>query len=119
MSRDNNGASLWGCGIVVLGALIILVIGLVKLSTARVETITVKDKERVCDTSESCRYLVWDRDGDVYENTDAWLSFKFNSSTLYGELEEGHTYRVKVNGWRVPVTSSYPNILSIESETTP
>ncbi|MFC7582480.1 hypothetical protein ACFQYP_00725 [Nonomuraea antimicrobica] len=119
MSRYNDNTGLWGCGIVVVGALVVLVIGLFKLATARVETITVADRERVCDSSTSCRYLVWDRDGDVYENTDAWLSLKFSSSTLYGELKEGHTYRVRVNGWRVPVTSSYPNILSIESEITP
>ncbi|TMR92854.1 hypothetical protein [Nonomuraea basaltis] len=117
MNRNDN-SSLWGCGILVLGGLILLVVALIKLSTARVETITVKDKERVCDSSNSCRYLVWDRDGDVYENTDAWLSLKFDSSTLYGQLEEGHTYHVKVNGWRVPATSSYPNILSIEGEVT-
>ncbi|MFI6497134.1 hypothetical protein [Nonomuraea typhae] len=116
MNRYNDNTGLWGFGILVLGALIFLVVGLFKLSTARVETITIEDKERVCDSSKSCRYLIWDRDGDVYENTDAWLSLKFDSSTLYGELKEGRTYRVKVNGWRVPATSSYPNILSIEGE---
>ncbi|MFC5661303.1 hypothetical protein, partial [Streptomyces nogalater] len=80
MSRYNDNTGLWGCGIVVVGALVVLVIGLFKLATARVETITVADRERVCDSSTSCRYLVWDRDGDVYENTDAWLSLKFSSS---------------------------------------
>ncbi|MEQ4717869.1 hypothetical protein [Nonomuraea sp. B19D2] len=119
MSRYNDNTGLWGCAVLVVLVLVALIIGVIKLSTGRIETITVADKGRVCDNSGSCRYLVWDRDGDVYENTDAWLSLKFSSSTLYGELKEGRTYRVKVNGWRVPVTSSYPNILSIESEITP
>ncbi|MEV1168564.1 hypothetical protein [Nonomuraea sp. NPDC049784] len=117
MNRHDN-FKLLVFGVAILGLVIAVIVGVAKLNTSRVETITVKDKERVCDNSESCRYLIWDKDGDVYENTDAFLSLKFNSSDIYGELEEGHTYRVKVNGWRVQVTSSYPNILAIEDEVT-
>ncbi|MEU6783433.1 DUF1523 family protein [Nonomuraea angiospora] len=118
MSRYNDHTGLWGCGLVILLVIGALVFGVVKLSTDRVETITVKDKERVCSGSSSCQYLVWDTDGEVYENTDTILAGKFDSSTLYGALEEDHTYKVKVNGWRIPLFSWYPNIVSIESEIT-
>ncbi|MFB4284896.1 hypothetical protein ACBJ59_57180 [Nonomuraea sp. MTCD27] len=106
-------------GLIFFAVILAIIIGvaMVKTGTGRIETATVESKERVCDTRRDCRYLIFTDQG-VYENTDAWLSLKFNSSDMYGALKVGRTYRLKVNGWRVEVTSSYPNILSIEGEVT-
>lgn len=72
-------------------------------------TITVKHKERVL-SKETSKYLVWSED-ETFENRDSLIKGKFNSSDLYGDLEENHTYRCKVYGWRVQFFSWYRNII--------
>lgn len=40
-----------------------------------------------------------------------WLKGKFTPSDLQGELTEGETYRCNVIGFRIPVISTYRNLL--------
>lgn len=83
-------------------------------------TITVKDKERIVDRDgEGSRYLIWSED-ETFENVDSLIKGKFNSSDLYGRLEEGKTYDCKVYGWRNGFFSWYRNIIEckeVENET--
>ena len=78
-------------------------------------TITITNKERVND-GESSKYLIFGKNpnGDtmVFENTDTLLRGKFDSSTIYGNLEIGKTYEITVVGFRVPFLSWYQNIIS-------
>jgi hypothetical protein len=79
--------------------------------------ITVKDKERVVDGSSdnmNSRYLIYTTD-EVFENVDALLFLKYNSSDVYGKLEVGKTYTVKVAGWRVKFFSWYRNIIRVKN----
>lgn len=74
-------------------------------------TFTVKDKERVVDRDgEGSRYLIWSED-ETFENVDSLIKGKFNSSDLYGRLEEGKTYDCKVYGWRNGFFSWYRNLI--------
>lgn len=76
----------------------------------------VVNEQQVCSgvgSSMSCKYLIYTT-GGTFEDVDSLLTGKFNSSDVYGELEIGHTYRLRVRGWRVPFFSQYPNILGIE-----
>ena len=75
--------------------------------------IDVVKTERVSKDGDS-RYLVFTKD-ETFENTDSFLHMKFNSSDLHGALEVGNSYTVKVYGWRIPLFSSYRNIVSIEN----
>ena len=82
------------------------------------ETITIKidDKERITTGSGediSSKYLVYS-DEEVFENTDSWTFFKFNSSDVQNELKAGKEYKVKVAGWRLPFFSSYRNIIEVK-----
>ena len=77
-------------------------------------TIAVEDKERIVNRDAS-KYLIFTEE-EVFENTDEWLYFKFNSSDIYGQLKEGRTYNVTVVGRRIPFFSSYRNILDINAE---
>ena len=80
-------------------------------------TITVTDKTTKVDNNRS-RYLIFDNQ-DVYEITDAIYiigsdagAARFNSSDIYGYMQEGQTYNVHTVGMRVPLLSWYPNIIS-------
>ncbi len=77
-------------------------------STQDTITARVTDKDRVDGT-----YLVF-TDSETFKNTDELIFFKFNSSDVYGQLEEGRTYQFRVVGWRIPFLSTYRNVLAIE-----
>ena len=77
--------------------------------------IVVTDKERITTGSGeniSSKFLVY-TDGEVFENTDSILFFKFRSADLQNQLKVDSSYTVKVNGFRIPVISSFRNILEI------
>ena len=59
-------------------------------------------------------YLIYTKDA-TYEITDSWLYGRFDSSDLYGRIEVGKTYKVKVGGTRVPFLSVYPCIHEVET----
>lgn len=81
------------------------------MSSQRCETITITDKV-VKMSSKTSIYLIFDKD----ENADDIFFWKFDSSNLYGDMNIGDTYIVKIVGWRVPFLSWYPNIISAEKE---
>ena len=75
-------------------------------------TFTVTGKERV-HSGQSGRYLVF-TDAGTFEVTDSIFHGRFDSSDLYGRMQEGKTYRAKVYGFRIEISSAYQNILSVE-----
>lgn len=81
-------------------------------SSSEMVTITVVDKEKTISNKQS-KYLIFGED-EVFENTDSYIFWKFDSSDLYRDLEKGESYRVKVSGWRVPFLSMYRNIVEIK-----
>ena len=96
-------------------ALIIFIAILPILHTTTYTNVTVVDKSY---SGESDGYLVWveDENGVQYElqNEDILLKGKFNSSTSQGKLKEGEKYNITTVGWRIPLFSSYPNIVEYE-----
>ena len=80
---------------------------IVHFSTMTCTNIEVINKERVDN-----RYLIFSK-GETFENVDSWLSLKFNSSDIYGQLIAGNQYSVKVTGFRLPIFSKYRNIIGI------
>ena len=95
----------------IIGLLLIVVLGFVFYrSTIETLEITVTDKERVADED---KYLIFSEE-EVFENTDAWLFLKFNSSDYYRKLAVGEEFEVRVVGWRVPFLSWYRNIIGVD-----
>ena len=100
--------------IVILG--LILFYPIMYYSSSSTVEFTVESKERITTGSGesiSSKYMVY-TDKGVFQCSDSWLFFKFNSSDVYAKFEEGKTYKVKVAGWRAPFLSWYKNIISIK-----
>lgn len=86
-------------------------------SSSEVITFTVDRRERVTQSSgDSTKsyYLVWSREGEVFQVTDDWAFLTWDSSDRYGRLKEGSTVTAKVAGWRVPFFSWYRNLVEVQ-----
>lgn len=81
------------------------------MNTATTVSVKIKRLERIT-TNQGGKYLVF-TDKGVFENTDTLLFWKFNSSDIYGQLEVGKTYTLRVVGWRWQAWSIYPNIIEV------
>ena len=77
-------------------------------------TFTVSKTERVSD-GESSTYLIF-TEGEVFENSDSLMRWKWNSSDMYGEMKAGQTYKAVGYGWRIPFLSSYRNIVTLTKQ---
>ena len=53
-------------------------------------------------------------DGDGFQNTEHLWFGKFDTRDILNHMKPGGTYKIRYYGWRNGVTSSFPNILSIE-----
>jgi len=91
----------------------ILLSGLIfPMTTQDYVEFVVIDKERVGKDSNSA-YLIF-TESETFENSDIFVLGKFDSSDIYGQIEEGKTYRATVCGYRVGFLSMYRNIVSIK-----
>ncbi len=77
------------------------------------ETITIKEKW-VKYKNQDAKYLVSSTDDQVFQITDTWVRWRFDSSNLYAKLEVNNTYHIKTQGWRFPLLSDYKNILEAD-----
>ena len=77
--------------------------------SSRVVEITVTGKE-ITASNKGGHYLVF-TNKETFKNVDSFAYLKYNSSDIQGKLEEGKAYKVKVNGWRIPLFSKYRNII--------
>lgn len=114
--KGQNDGQIIGCGCL----LIILFIGMMftfgKQLVRTDEYITVSSKERVCDGGETttCYYMVFGTNGEVYENTDSIINWKFDSASVQARIQQGSRYKVTVIGWRIPFLSMKKNIIKAE-----
>jgi hypothetical protein len=83
--------------------------------TVSEETMVVKETVEMSD-----EYLVYPTDGSPYQvvlkNEDLFWHWKWNSSDIQADIDEGKTYRFRICGWRIPILSEYPCIIEILEE---
>lgn len=115
VNKDKDGQVV-GCGCLILMLAIMLLFIFSKQLTKTTEYITVSKDERVCDGGErtSCYYMVFGTNGEVYENTDTLLNWKWGSASLQAQIQQGSRYKVTVIGWRIPFLSIKKNIIKAE-----
>lgn len=95
------------CTVVVLGLAIYTMIA---SNFPVTEAIITIDSKEFADST----YLIWDTEGNVYRVDDSILEMRFDSSNDYYNLKVGNTYSVRLRGQRVPLVSTYPNIVQYE-----
>ena len=113
-SRKKYGPSAFGVvvyGLIISGFLSIFLISpIIHFSTMEMTSgHVVVEKERI-NTKDTSKYMIF-TDKEVFENTDSFLSLKWNSSDVYRDVKIGDTCTFKVTGIRVPFMSWYRNIL--------
>lgn len=87
------------------------------LSTERVVTAKIVDKERVVQgygKDASSRFLVFTDQGE-FEVVDSLLYFDWRASSRYGSLIEDSTCVMTVVGWRWGFLSLYPNVVEVHN----
>lgn len=98
---------------IVLIAILIAFVGLgIKLNIKETIEITVTGKERIRNGDKE-KYLIYTKN-EVFENTDSWSRFKFNSHDFQSALLIDSTYTVGVIGLRWPFMGWTRNIVEIQ-----
>lgn len=86
------------------------------VDSARQVTATVTDKS--CNVigisgKSGCTYMLYTTAG-VFTDSDSFLAGKYNSSDVYNQMQKGYVCTFNVKGFRIHITSSYPNIISVQ-----
>lgn len=81
-------------------------------------TVTIASK-RIKKQDNNIQYLIYTQieNGDtrVFKNTNSLLELKFDSEDIYGGLRINRKYEIKAYGFRIPLLSSYENIVKTKA----
>lgn len=117
MSSNSNGSAIVGG--VFLAALVVCGLGgtIARANyNDHVAECTVVDKDRGASHDGTSHYRIYTKECGVLANDDQWLVGKTASADVWAQIEKGHTYRLRIVGWRFPLFSQFPNIVSVEGE---
>lgn len=114
MRTRYNSGNFW----TTVSAMIIIVVALIVIAASPIihfstmETVLnveILEKARVV-IKDGSKYLIF-TDREVFENVDSLWSLKFDSSDFYRNIRVGQVCTLTVTGFRIPVLSSYRNIV--------
>lgn len=71
---------------------------------------TVTEKESVAVQGNN-HYRVYTEECGTFIIKDTLFSLRFNSADTYSSLKEGESYQFRTQGFRLGITSTFPNIL--------
>lgn len=92
---------------------IILLVSIPKIHTEE-HIVTVTKTEIV---GNNDHYMIFCKENGktiTFTLDDSFWYGQWNTADIYAEIEEGHTYKVKVTGFRIPFFSMYQNIVDIK-----
>jgi hypothetical protein len=71
----------------------------------------VTDKDRVAKSKGGSDMRVYTSCG-VFAVSDSWLQGRWDSADTYAGIQVGQVYDFEAVGWRLPLFSAFPNILT-------
>lgn len=77
------------------------------------ETIEIMVTEKSIKPDQSNGYLIF-TENEVFEIEDDVAYWRWDSSDTYNKIKVGETYNCKVCGWRIPMLSTYRNIITAD-----
>lgn len=105
---------------IVIGAVIaatlaaLLIAGLLNtMNRSEVGPCTVTGKEPVM-VEGANQYRVYTEECGVFIVKDTLVPLRFDSADTYSALKEGSSYNLRTQGFRLGITSTFPNILDYE-----
>lgn len=103
-----------GCALAVIAVIVLWAISYAIWLPQTDRTVTAKVlKTWVSTTSEGHTNLIG-TDHGVFEDQDSLLYWKWSSSDYFSNVQAGDTCTFHVVGWRIPISSAYPNIVGME-----
>ena len=109
----NNTGIVVGTVIAVMFAALMIAGLLNTMNRSEVGPCTVTKKEAVM-VEGSNQYRVYTEECGVFIVKDTLVPLRFNSADTYSALKEGTSYNLRTQGFRLGITSSFPNILNYE-----
>ena len=99
-------------GAIVIGIAVCIVAGLYSYFVADTIQTTITDTQM---TKVDGRFMIA-TEYRPFVNEDVWYRFKFNSGTVQNDAIrlKGKPVKIKKYGWRMPMFSSYENVVKIE-----
>lgn len=89
----------------------LLIIGLsYTMNRNEVGPCTVTGKESVMVEGNN-QYRVYTEECGTFVVTDTLFALRFNSADTYSSLKDGESYQFRTQGFRLGITSTFPNIL--------
>lgn len=83
------------------------------IEKANEETIEIMVTEKSIKPDQSNGYLIF-TENEVFEIEDDVAYWRWDSSDTYNKIKVGETYNCKVCGWRIPMLSTYRNIITAD-----
>lgn len=82
-------------------------------------TVIISSKQIEHTSNKKNLYLIYTQMNDgtvrVFKDTNSLVEFKFNSVDIYGGLRINRKYEIKAYGLRIPILSSYQNIIKVKA----
>ncbi len=82
--------------------------------SSKIRSVVERDEDgRVVGNTIEHQWLIH-TDKDMFENSNAWLSGKFNADELQYRIQDGHKYDIHYYGMDIGLGWYYRNILSVD-----
>ena len=118
---NKNGQVGGVIGMILIGLLVLIIVGCIiaiiaysvnYANTDGTETITVKTKwTKIIDGTE--KYRITATDGQTFVVEDSLFHKQFESASLYANMNEGETYKIRTQGFRFGFLSDFKKITKV------